>query len=247
MNRRLVSILLLATGLRCIHLDAPISGRDAWRQADTAAIARNFHREGMDLFHPAVDWRGTGAGWVQSEFPIYSWVHALLGGGTLTGRLLAIAGGLLAIYALYRLLRDMINERAALWGALIIACSPVGVYYTRTVQPDAWMFGAQISALWLTRSHLTDGPRSHGPLAALAFTIACLIKPHSIVLLLPLAALFVVHRGWDSLRSRWVLGTTVGSIALVAGWYLCSSYKARYFGTLSKPRSMSGITCDTLR
>lgn len=224
MNRRLSAVMAAALGLRLIHLGFPISGIHAWRQADTAAMARAYTREGFDLLRPAVDWRGAGPGWVQSELPIYSWVMGLLGGSSVAGRLLAICGGLLAVYALYRLLRDMIDERTALWGAFLVACSPMGVYFTRTVQPDAWMFAAQVVALWLARSALTTGPRAHGPMALGAFTLACLIKPTSAVLLLPLAALVVVHRGWAGLRRPALLAGVGAASLLVVAWYAWATH-----------------------
>lgn len=59
-DRWLVLILAAGLGLRLIQIDGPPIDQQAWRQADTAAMARNFLEEGLDLLHPRVDWRGAG-------------------------------------------------------------------------------------------------------------------------------------------------------------------------------------------
>ena len=45
-----------------------------------------------------------------------------------------------------------------------------------------------------------------------------------------------------------LLTCLIGLVAgFLVGWWLCASYKDRYYGTLSKPRPMSGVICDTFR
>ena len=43
---------------RAATYKAPLLDHHAWRQADTAAISRNFARERFNLFYPQVDSRG---------------------------------------------------------------------------------------------------------------------------------------------------------------------------------------------
>ena len=64
------AILLVGLGLRLPGLDEPLIDQQAWRQTDTAAIARNYYEEGYDLFYPRVDWRGATAGYVETNFPL---------------------------------------------------------------------------------------------------------------------------------------------------------------------------------
>ena len=58
-------VLLTAIIPRLPYVPVPIVGWHAWRQADTAAIARNFYRDGMNLLYPAIDWSGAGPGYVE--------------------------------------------------------------------------------------------------------------------------------------------------------------------------------------
>jgi len=47
-DRVLVVILLAGLGLRLVDIGAPLIDQQAWRQTDTAAIARNYLEEGLD-------------------------------------------------------------------------------------------------------------------------------------------------------------------------------------------------------
>ena len=58
----------MAAALRLVHLHAPVLGVHSWRQADTAAIARNAHLNHLPLWTPQIDWGGASAGFVESEF-----------------------------------------------------------------------------------------------------------------------------------------------------------------------------------
>ena len=53
--------LILALGLllRLYHLNHPPIDFLSWRETQTLMVARNFYREGMNLFRPSVDWRTT--------------------------------------------------------------------------------------------------------------------------------------------------------------------------------------------
>jgi hypothetical protein len=45
----LAFLILIAIAVRLIGITAPIIGIHAWRQADTAAIARNFYENGFNF------------------------------------------------------------------------------------------------------------------------------------------------------------------------------------------------------
>ena len=89
MDRVLVAILLAGLGLRLVEIGAPLIDQQAWRQTDTAAIARNYLEEGLDRpFHPRVDWRGDTLGYVEMNFPLFPYsvavLYAAAGGDTQT-------------------------------------------------------------------------------------------------------------------------------------------------------------------
>jgi len=43
-------VMVLALVLRLYKIDIPLADHHSWRQADTAAVARNFVKENFDFF-----------------------------------------------------------------------------------------------------------------------------------------------------------------------------------------------------
>ena len=137
-------VLILALAPRLHNLDAPPLDANHVRQSDTASIARIMAREGIDLLHPRIDWAGPEAGTVESELPLYA--AAVAAGWSLRGgperpswawprglSLLAWLAGALALAAwVRRRLPD--SPLHYLW---LYALSPLGVVFSRNVQPDA--------------------------------------------------------------------------------------------------------------
>src|SRR5689334_24861527 len=72
----LLALVALTLALRLVDVDKPFLDLQTWRQADTAAIARNYYEEGLDFLHPRVDWRGDTPGYVEMEFPLYNFLVA---------------------------------------------------------------------------------------------------------------------------------------------------------------------------
>src|SRR5512144_1757882 len=149
---RLALVLALGLVLRLVHLGAPILGVHSWRQADTAAMARNFHENGYRFAHPQVDWGGAGPGYVESELPAFPYAVALAYGAVgvheAWGRLLAALLSTLTVYLLYRVARDALeDDMAALAAAFFFAVLPLTVYYGRAFMPEAAMLCASVAAI----------------------------------------------------------------------------------------------------
>lgn len=111
------------------------------RQTNTAAIARNYHDNGMRFFHPQIDWAGPARGRAATEFPLYMYLIGLFWGvfglGAVWGRLISIACSAATAWLLMRFLEGWIDKRAALYAALLFSLIPVEVYFGRTIQPEA--------------------------------------------------------------------------------------------------------------
>src|SRR5262245_64190848 len=130
LGRGALALVIAAAILpRLAHIGAPIGGHHAWRQADTAAIARNFFRGGMNLLLPAVDWSGAGPGYVESEFPLFPFLAAglyrLFGLAVVWGRILAILFSVGAALYLARLCARYVDRRAAVLAAVALSLFPV--------------------------------------------------------------------------------------------------------------------------
>ena len=105
--------LLVGASLRLIQIQAPILGIHSWRQADTAAMARNFAEQGMNLLLPQIDWGGAGSGVVEAEFPLYPYAVALLyrlfGVQEWLARGLSVLCSLLTIVLVVRIGRQLVG------------------------------------------------------------------------------------------------------------------------------------------
>ncbi|PZO61372.1 MAG: hypothetical protein DCF15_00280, partial [Phormidesmis priestleyi] len=105
----LLFLLVLALIPRLYNLNSPVIGVHSWRQADTAAIARNFY-EAL-LIHPGQLWRFAypqvdwgGGSYAETEFPLYpalvSLIYRVLGPHEIYARGLSVIFSLIGLYFL---------------------------------------------------------------------------------------------------------------------------------------------------
>ena len=202
---RLWIVLALGLGLRLIGLDEPLIDKQAWRQTDTAAIARNFFEEDQGLFFPRVDWRGTTSGHVETNFPLFPYAVSLLyeiaGVREWLGRLLAALSSTATAALLYLLaLRLGIGAVGALTGVLCYLLFPISIYFGRTFMPEALMLLLSVATLWTFVRWLDDGRRSSFVLAVVVAALCFMVKIPTLYLGFPLVALAWSQWGWRFIR-----------------------------------------------
>jgi len=157
-------ILVFALVLRLYKIDIPLADHHSWRQADTAAVARNFIKEGFDFFHPRIDNLTPLAAPDQPnkerlflvEPPFYQTVVAgfylLFGIQEKLARLVSVFFSLGAIVFLYLLVKQLVNQRVGLLAALLMAILPYSVFYSRVIMPEPMMLFASLGMLyWFLR------------------------------------------------------------------------------------------------
>ena len=103
-------IVTFGLAARAATLRIPIFDHHSWRQADTAAIARNFVRERFNPLYPQVDWRGSRPhGYIETGLELQAFLIAGVwrAGGihVETGRALAAAMYVTTALLLYRFVR----------------------------------------------------------------------------------------------------------------------------------------------
>ena|SRR5688572_13538457 len=133
----LVAGLVITLGSlgRIYRIDAPPFDYHWIRQYDTAAIARNFSEGAMNPLYPQVDWRGDSPGYVESEFPAYTYTVAVLyriaGVHEWLGRALNIAIYALSAALLFRLASRLMTERTAPLAVFFYSVLPLSVFLDR--------------------------------------------------------------------------------------------------------------------
>lgn len=226
-QRWLWALLLVGLCVRLIGLDEPLVDQQAWRQTDTAAIARNFYEEDFDILHPRVDWRGTTSGYVETNFPLYPFLvacsYAVVGGSyEWLGRLLSALFSTLTAALLYRLASRIYPDRPRLplLAAFLYLAMPLNVFFGRTFMPEALMVLLSVASL-LTFLRWLERPGSAAfLLAVLASALCFLVKIPTLYIGFPLVALaWWRWEGWRFIAqpNLWVFAILV--LAPSVWWY----------------------------
>lgn len=213
-------ILILAFAVRMVDINSPVV---SWREADTAAMARNFYENRYNILYPQIDWGGTTSGYVESEFPIYQFLVAtlyqLFGVHEVLARLLSALLATGSVYFVFALARALMHRSAALWSAAFFAFLPMQIFYGRMVWPEPLMiFGLTAGVYFFYRWYMKK--KLAFILASSAFiAIACLIKPPVLYILLPF-----FYLAWLRFRGRLLLEPQIWlflSLIIVplTGWY----------------------------
>jgi len=202
--------MLGGAGMRAIQLDSNLLEFYAQRHRDTAIIARNFHRNGYRLLWPEADLNGRGPNFVECEFPLYPFAVALLygvfGEDERIGRLVNIALCLLTACLLFLVSRRLDSEAAGLWAAGFYLASPLAIFFGRTFQPDPTMVCLGVAGLYALEVALGDRRSGLVLVSAACLSLASLVKPTALPMLLPGVYLWWRALGWKFLRqgSAWL-------------------------------------------
>ncbi|WP_085727549.1 ArnT family glycosyltransferase [Cylindrospermopsis raciborskii] len=179
-NSPLLFLLPLALAVRLYNINSPIIGIHSWRQADTAAIARNFYESRFNIFYPQIDWGGNTPGYCETEFPIYSFIVAIFykifGVHEIFGRLTSVIFSLLTIYFLYKLIAKFLDPKIAIWSCLFFAILPLTVYYSRTFQPEAILLTCSVAGIYYFSNWLESEKIHFLCISGIFVSLACLIK-----------------------------------------------------------------------
>jgi 4-amino-4-deoxy-L-arabinose transferase-like glycosyltransferase len=157
----LLVISLLAIGIlvRLYRLNAPLADWHSWRQADTAAVARNFVKDGFNLLYPQSDSLlalnehnlANPNRYFINEFPLYNAVVASFyrqfGVHESIGRLVSITMSILGALALYGIVRLLIGRGTALL-SLVYYLLLYNIYYSRVFMPDPSFVALSIISLY---------------------------------------------------------------------------------------------------
>lgn len=227
----LVLILLVALFARLYKIDISIAEHHSWRQADTAAVARNFVKEGFDLLHPKIDNMATQSGpklpineerLFLTEFPLYNATigvaYTLFGVADKNARLVTVFFSLGTIVFLFLLLRNIWASLEGLLAAFFYAVIPYSVFYSRVVLPEPAMVFFTVGATYfIVKWQNADRKLYWLLLSAVFFALALLTKIY-IIFALP-AFLYLLWRniGVKTIRKKeaWIfLAIAVTPIAL---------------------------------
>ncbi|MBD2613112.1 MAG: ArnT family glycosyltransferase [Nostoc sp. ZfuVER08] len=224
-NSPLLFLLTLAIAIRIYNINSPIIGIHSWRQSDTAAMARNFYENNFNLFYPQIDWGGNSPGYCETEFPIYSFIVALIykifgGVSEFWGRFFSILCFLVALYFLYQLIVKILDQKTASWSCLFFVILPLNVYYSRTFQPESMLLMCSVIGIYYFINWLDFEKQQDLILSGSFVALACLIKVLPIIYL----GIPIFYLAWAkyNIRVFYQISLWIYSILIlmsVAAWY----------------------------
>lgn len=192
----LLVILLLALVLRLYKVTSPIADWHSWRQADTAAVTRNFIKEGFNPFLPKYDDMSGVAETplVNSlryrfvEFPIYNIAvypfYLLFGINEVYHRLISIIFSLGSLVFIYLITKKYLGVVTALLAAFCFGLLPFNVFFSRTTLPEPTFVFFSLGMVYFLDKWSLWG--------FLFMAVAFLMKPWAIFFFLP-----VVYSAWQ--------------------------------------------------
>ncbi len=208
-NEKIAILLLVILGfiLRFWMIDAPIADWHSWRQADTAAVTRNFIREGFNPFIPKYDdMSGNAETPIPNpqrfrfvEFPIYNIfvypLYLLFGTGDLFHRLVSSIFSLGSIIFLYLIVKKYSDRFLAFFSALTFTMLPFNIFFSRSTLPEPTFIFFSLGMIYFV-SQWIEEEKINSLVPAFIFTsVAFLIKPWAIFFYLPLFYLVLRKKG----------------------------------------------------
>lgn len=222
----LTTIFVVALLVRLPDVWRPVDGtvRDSWREVDVAAIARNFYREGMNLFYPRIDWRGDGPGYTEAEFPLYPWTAAalyrLVGYHEPLLRVMSLALTMAAFAVFLRIAQRHLSPTATIVAAVVYALMPLDVRMATTIHPDPLMYLLYLLAIDAFETWLTTQSRRSYAVALGATALAILAKLPAAHVGVLFALLTLDRWGIAALRRKEVWLFSVVALGVPAAWYV---------------------------
>lgn len=204
----LSAILIIAFIFRLYKINIPLADLHSWRQVDTAAVARNYVRNGIDLFHPIYDDLSNvqsgiinPQGYRMVEFPIYNALIALLYklfpifSLEIWGRLTTIIFSLIVISVIYYLLLNESSRLSAVFSSLTYAVFPFFVFFSRVILPETAALAFTLLAIFFFYLYAKYKERNlksiiYYLLSIIFFASALLMKPTIIFYFFPIFVIF---------------------------------------------------------
>jgi 4-amino-4-deoxy-L-arabinose transferase-like glycosyltransferase len=189
---------IFAVAARLVLVNQPYIDHWSWRQSDVATIARNFSANGFPFAYPQIDWAGDASGYVGTEFPILPFLAAICykiaGIHEWIGRSQAVIFFAVSLPFFFLLVRESFGSTAAIWAAFFYSFAPLNVFAGRSFMPDVPSLSLALIGLYYFLRWLDNERPIFLVWAAIAISLALLVKLPTAVIGAPL--LFLVWQKW---------------------------------------------------
>lgn len=203
----LILVVLITIGafvVRTYKIHNPVADWHSWRQADTAAVSRNFVKDGFNPFYPQYDalnpLNETGQPnpnrYFFAEFPLYNILtyvfYSNFGIHEEYARLISIFFASLTVPLLFLLVRKYSSTRVALISSFFFAFLPYNIYYGRIIMPDPMYIFFSVATLFFAAKWVEKNLLVYAILTGVVGALAILEKPYALILLIPIGYLLLL-------------------------------------------------------
>jgi hypothetical protein len=232
-------ILIFAFWVRTYRIDRALADWHSWRQADTAAVSRNFIWEGFNVLEPKYDdMVPVAEGSLPNlnryryvEFPIYNIIVSALwlvfGIQLKIARLVSIFFSLGSIIFLYLITKKYLGLFLAFLSTLVFAFLPYNIFYSTVIMPEPMLIFTMVGTLyffdlWLAKNNPMQKNIIFGSLSLLFSATGLLLKPTFIFLAFPLLYLAWKNLGWGLFKNTKVWLFVFFTLVPFAVWRIIS-------------------------
>lgn len=191
---------------RLYKIDNPVADWHSWRQADTAAVTRNFIKEGLTPLYPKFDsffaLNENGLPnpnrYFFAEFPLYNLLtypfYKFFGVNEIYARGVSVFLASLTSVVLFLLVKRYSSFLTAFLSGLFFAILPFNIYYGQVIMPDPTFIFFSVLSLLMVSYWLEKEKWWLVGISGIVASLAMLTKPYAIFLGLPVAYLFFSTR-----------------------------------------------------
>lgn len=220
----LILIIFFAFLARLYKIDSPIADWHSWRQADTAAVTRNFIKEGFNpLFPKYDDSSGVSENPIVNparfrfvEFPIYNIAvypfYLFFGISDVYHRLVSMFFSLGSIVFLYFICKKYLGVFTSLLIAAVYSFLPFNIFFSRTTLPEPTFLFFALGMMYFMDRWIGGSSGIWGIGGFIAAAVAFLIKPWAIFFFLPL--LYTVYIN-ENRKKFWIKFSFFTALALL--------------------------------
>lgn len=201
----LIIIILGGFAVRLYKIDSPIADWHSWRQADTAAVTRNFIKDGFNPFWPHYDdMSGVAEKAIPNEntyrfveFPLYNMAvypfYRIFGVTEMWHRLISVLFSLGGSIFLFLLLGKYLSKATKILAVFVYTFLPFNVFFSRTTLPESTLVFFGLGMIYFTDKWIWENKTGSAVWGSLFTAAAFLVKPYAIFFLLPLIYLIILR------------------------------------------------------
>lgn len=191
----LFAIVTLGLVFRLYGIDNPFLDSHAERQTQVAMVARNLSHDNFAWWCTRLDMFGPVESCHVLEFPLIQGIAALaysvVGEHQIIGRIVALIFSICSIGFMYGVSRYFSDRIGTIIAVTVYSLAPFSVYFGRTFMAESVMMFCSLGAFYFVLKHGNAGRRLDFVFALILGAFAVLAKPTAIVILLPIAFVWI--------------------------------------------------------